>query len=213
MNQTTILIVDDHTLVREAWAMAFNSDPRFSVIGEAGTGEEGVELASILNPDIIIMDINLPGINGIEAAEKIIAKNPAAKILGVSLHTQPTYAKKMMSKGARGYVTKNSSREEMFQALESLLNGEKYICQEVKSILSEQMLLGGDERKGLDALSPREIEVISLLKEGLSSKEIGEKLFLSEKTVQIHRYNILKKLNLKNTALLIDYISKHAFAV
>jgi two-component system invasion response regulator UvrY len=75
------------------------------------------------------------------------------------------------------------------------------------------MLLGGDERKGLDALSPREIEVISLLKEGLSSKEIGEKLFLSEKTVQIHRYNILKKLNLKNTALLIDYISKHAFAV
>ena len=117
MDKITILIADDHTLVRETWSFILNTDPRFSVIAESGSGEEAVELAKKLRPNIVIMDINLPGINGIEATQQIRRFSPGSRILGVSLHTQPTYARKMMQKGALGYVTKNSSREEMFKAI------------------------------------------------------------------------------------------------
>src|SRR5438067_1206348 len=117
MEKITILITDDHTLVRETWSFILNTDERFNVIAECGSGEEAVELATKLHPNIVIMDINLPGMNGIEATQLIRKSSPSSRILGVSLHTQPTYARKMIQKGAMGYVTKNSSREEMFKAI------------------------------------------------------------------------------------------------
>ena len=159
-----------------------------------------------LHPDIVIMDINMPGINGIEATEQIKKISPESKIIGVSLHTQPTYARKMMQKGALGYVTKNSSREEMFKAIEEVYEGKKYICEEIKNILSEQVLSGDDQPTGLNTLSQREIQIIALIKKGFSSKEIAESLEISVKTVEVHRYNILKKLNLKNAAALVHFI-------
>ena len=142
MEKITILIADDHTLVRETWSFILNSDPRFYVVAECGSGEEAVEMAKNLKPAIVIMDINLPGINGIEATQQIRKFSPGSKILGVSLHTQPTYARKMMQKGAMGYVTKNSSREEMFKAIIEVYNGKKYVCEEIKNILSEQVISG-----------------------------------------------------------------------
>jgi two-component system invasion response regulator UvrY len=206
MSKITILIADDHTLIRETWSFILNSDPKFQVVAECGTGEEAVEKASELHPDIVIMDINMPGINGIEATEQIKKISPESKIIGVSLHTQPTYARKMMQKGAMGYVTKNSSREEMFKAIEEVYGGKKYICDEIKNILSEQVLSGDDQPTGLNTLSQREIQIISLIKKGYSSKEIAESLEISVKTVEVHRYNILKKLNLKNAAALVHFI-------
>src|SRR5438067_2252311 len=119
----SILIADDHTLVRETWSFILNTDPRFTVIAESGSGEEAVELAKNLRPNIVIMDINLPGMNGIEATQLIRKYSPGTKVLGVSLHTQPTYARKMIQKGAMGYVTKNSSREEMFKAITEVQSG------------------------------------------------------------------------------------------
>ena len=123
MEKITILIADDHTLVRETWSFILNTDPRFSVIAESGSGEEAIELSKTLRPNIVIMDINLPGMNGIEATQQIRKYSPGTKILGVSLHTQPTYARKMIQKGAMGYVTKNSSREEMFKAIIEIQDG------------------------------------------------------------------------------------------
>jgi DNA-binding NarL/FixJ family response regulator len=207
MEKITILIADDHTLVRETWSFILNTDPRFTVVAECGSGEEAVEEAKRLRPNIVIMDINLPGINGIEATQQIRKFSPGSKILGVSLHTQPTYARKMIQKGAMGYVTKNSSREEMFKAIMEIHNGKKYICDEIKNILSEQVISGDESQSGLNSLSQREIEIISFIKKGNSSKEIADALNISVKTVEVHRYNILKKLNLKNAAALVNYIN------
>jgi len=207
MEKITILIADDHTLVRETWSFILNTDPRFNVIAESGSGEDAVELAKQLRPNIVIMDINLPGINGIEATQLIRKVSPNSKILGVSLHTQPTYARKMMQKGAMGYVTKNSSREEMFKAILEIHEGKKYVCDEIKNILSEQVISGEEQSNGVNSLSQREIEIIKYIKKGNSSKEIADELNISVKTVEVHRYNILKKLNLKNAAALVNFIN------
>ncbi|MBD0332508.1 MAG: response regulator transcription factor [Chitinophagaceae bacterium] len=207
MDKITILIADDHTLVRETWSFILNTDSRFQVIAESRTGEEAVELAKKLRPNVAIMDINLPGMNGIEATQQIRKYSPGTRILGVSLHTQPTYARKMMQKGAMGYVTKNSSREEMFKAILEINNGKKYICDEIKNILSEQVIQGDDVQTGLNSLSQREIEIITFIKKGYSSKEIADALNISVKTVEVHRYNILKKLNLRNAAALVNFIN------
>ena len=112
-----------------------------------------------------------------------------------------------MQKGASGYVTKNSSREEMYKAIVEIHNGKKYICEEIKNILSEQVISGEEPQSGLNSLSQREIEIITLIKNGHSSKEIAESLNISVKTVEVHRYNILKKLNLKNAASLVNFIN------
>lgn len=207
MEKITILIADDHTLVRETWSFILNTDERFKVVAECGSGEEAVEQAKQIRPDVVIMDINLPGMNGIEATQLIRKYSPATKILGVSLHTQPTYARKMIQKGAMGYVTKNSSREEMFKAITEVQQGRRYICEEIKNILSEQVIGGEDQQGGVNALSQREIEIIQFIKKGYSSKEIAENLDISVKTVEVHRYNVLKKLNLKNAAALVNYIN------
>lgn len=207
MEKISILIADDHTLVRETWSFILNTDPRFSVVAESGSGEEAIELAKKLRPQIVIMDINLPGMNGIEATQQIRKYSPGSRILGVSLHTQPTYARKMIQKGAMGYVTKNSSKEEMVKAILEIQEGRKYICDEIKNILSEQVINGEDQQTGLNSLSQREIEIISFIKKGHSSKEIAESLSISVKTVEVHRYNILKKLNLKNAAALVNFIN------
>ncbi|MER3470594.1 MAG: DNA-binding response regulator [Chitinophagaceae bacterium] len=207
MDKITILIADDHTLVRETWSFILNTDPCFSVVAECGNGEEAIEMAKKLHPNVVIMDINLPGMSGIEATQHIRKFSPASKILGVSLHTQPSYARKMIQKGASGYVTKNSSREEMFKAIMEIHGGKKYICDEIKNILSEQVISGDETQNGLNSLSQREIEIIAFIKKGYSSKEIADELYISVKTVEVHRYNILKKLNLKNAAALVNFIN------
>ena len=210
MERINILIADDHKLVRETWRLVLNTDPRFRVVGDVGNGEESIQLARLLRPDIIIMDINLPGINGIEATQQIHKLLPGTKILAVSLHTQPSYAKEIMKKGAMGYVTKNSSKEEMFKAIIEIHNGRKYICNEIKDNLSE-LVLNEQQPSGINALTQREIEIINFIAKGKSSKEIAETLYLSVKTVEVHRYNILKKLKLKNSSALVAFVHQFFF--
>ena len=208
MQPIKLFIVDDHTLLREAFKMTLASHPYFLVIGEAGDGEKAVELVPRLRPDVITMDINLPGINGIEATKQIRRMLPGAKVLGISLHTQPSYVRKMMKAGAYGYVTKNSSKNEMFKAITEVYEGRKYVCAEIKNILSSH-ITGEDEQAKIESLSLREIEVIKHIKDGRSSKEIAQALFISVKTIEVHRYNILKKLRLKNAAALVNFINNH----
>jgi two-component system invasion response regulator UvrY len=206
MHTITILIADDHKLVRDSLSYILKTDTRFEIIAECQNGEEAVEEARRLRPHVVMMDINLPGISGIEATRLIRKYSPITKILAVSLHTQPTYVRKIMQSGASGYVSKNSNRQEMSKAIEEILKGNKYICNSIKDILAEQML--DDKPSGVHSLTVREVQIISFLKEGHSSKEIATKLNLATKTVEVHRYNILKKLELKNVAELVDFINR-----
>jgi len=208
----TILITDDHVLIREIWTFILNKDPKFTVVAECSSSEEAIEKTRTLRPDIVIMDINLPGMNGVDATRQIRKYSPGSKILGVSMHSQPTYVRTMMKNGASGYVTKNSTREEMFQAILEIHAGKEYICAEIKNILSEQMINEEQVNTGINGLSKREIECIAYIKKGFSSKEIAYELCISPKTVEVHQYNIFKKLNLKNAASLMHLINNNPLA-
>ncbi|HLP39245.1 response regulator transcription factor [Lacibacter sp.] len=211
MEKITVLIADDHKLIRETWSFILNSDPRFTVIAQCSNGEEAIEMAQKLRPKIALLDINMAPMNGIEATEQIRKFSPSTKIIGVSMHSQPAYVKKLLKLGAMGYVTKNSPQQEMFDAIAAVHEGKRYICAEVKTILSEQIF--EEESTGANTLSTRELDVIKHIKEGLSSKEISTQLNISLKTVEVHRHNILKKLNLKNSAALVNYINSSGLVI
>jgi DNA-binding NarL/FixJ family response regulator len=207
MGKISILIVDDHTLIRETWSFLLGRNENFEVIAEVGDGQRAIEIARDKRPNIVLLDINMAPLNGFDVLKMIRKLSPGSKVIGVSMHSQPAYAKKMLRLGAKGYVTKNSPRQEMLDAIGEVTKGNIYICQEVKNILSEQMLGDEDTGAGLNQLSEREMEVINQIRDGLSSKEIADKLGISIKTVEVHRHNILKKLKVKNTASLINYIN------
>jgi DNA-binding NarL/FixJ family response regulator len=208
MGKIRILIADDHKLVREIWTSFLNSDERFDVIASTGDSAEAVELSRLHNPDIVLMDINLGPFSGIEAAQQIrYVTHGSSRVLGVSIYSQPVYAKRILQTGAMGYVTKNSSTEEMVQAILAVHNGNKFICAEIKNIISENMLEENAGKPDISCLTDREMEIINRVKQGESSKEIAAYLQISLKTVEVHRHNILKKLNLKNSAALVNFIN------
>jgi DNA-binding NarL/FixJ family response regulator len=207
MSKISILIVDDHTLIRETWSFLLGRNEDFEVIAEVGDGQRAIEIARDKRPNIVLLDINMAPLNGFDILKMIRKLSPGSKVIAVSMHSQPSYAKKMLRLGARGYVTKNSPRQEMLDAVREVYAGQTYICQEVKNIISVQMLGEDEATPGLNQLSEREIEVINLIRDGLSSKEIATRLNIAIKTVEVHRHNILKKLKVKNTASLINYIN------
>ncbi len=208
MKEVTILLVDDHRLIRDSWSFILNSDERFKVVGETSSGEEAIEMARQQKPEIILMDVNMSPVNGFDATKQIRKLSPGSKIIGVSMHSMPAYARRMLQLGAMGYITKNSSREEFLTGIIEVANGNKYVCAEVKNILAQQELEEENiTTADMNTLSGRELDIIQLIKEGLSSREIALRLDISLKTVEVHRYNILKKLNLKNTASLVNYIN------
>jgi DNA-binding NarL/FixJ family response regulator len=203
MKAITILIVDDHVLIREAWNQLLDSDARYKVVGACSNGETAFELTGQLHPDIILMDINLQGLGGIEATPIISKSYPNSKIIGLSGYTETCYVKTMMKTGAMGYVTKSSGAAELFKAIDEVYNNRKYICDEIKNLLCMDITEENGKKKSA-VLSPRELEIIKLLQKGFSSKEIALLLKLSAKTIDMHRYNIRRKLNVKNTAALVN---------
>jgi len=207
MEKITILLVDDHKLIRDSWAFILNSDPHFLVVGETSSGQEAIEIAKDQKPAIILMDVNMTPINGFDATRQIHKISPESKVIAVSMHTMPAYAKRMIQVGAKGYVTKNSSKDELITAILEVYSGKKYICNEVKNILAEQELDQTGVEANLNNLSQRELDIIRLIKEGRSSREIAENMEISLKTVEVHRYNILKKLKLKNSAALVNFMN------
>lgn len=206
MKKITILITDDHSLIRETWSLVLSTQPAFEVIAGCRSGEEAVEIAKKLRPDVVLMDINLPGITGIEATQQIRKFSPGSKVLCISQHTQLAYFKKIMRCGAMGYVTKNSSQQEMFEAIKTVYSGKKFICDEIKSIVSSSFLHEDEVKVNISNLSERELEIIGYIKKGYISKQIAEALCVSVKTVEVHRHNILKKLHLKNSAAVVNFL-------
>lgn len=185
----------------------------FDVVAECGDGERAIELARDKRPDVVLLDINMAPMSGFDVLKMIRKYSPGSKIIGVSMHSQPAYAKKMLRLGAKGYVTKNSPRQEMLEAISEVSNNHVYICQEVKNILSDQLLNQDQVNPDINNLSDREMQIVRALKEGMSSKEIASELNISLKTVEVHRHNILKKLKLKNTVSLINFINSQAFDI
>src|SRR5450755_520488 len=202
----SILIADDHKLIRETWTIILNRDPRFKVIGTSSNSEDAVTMSENLHPDVVLMDINMLPFSGIEATRQIKEIYPETRVIGVTMHSQPAYAKKMLQIGASGYVTKNSSKEEMVTAILEVSKGNKFVCEEIKDLISETT----DDsaiQSAINTLTEREMDVINLIRQGSSSKDISVKLNISIKTVEVHRHNILKKLRLKNAASLIHFMN------
>jgi len=207
MDQITIVVIDDHRLIRDMWIKLFVSDKKYNVVGDCGSFDEAIEMIKAKKPNLVLLDINLPPASGLDAVPLIRKHSPGTKIIAVSMHTEPVYAKKMIQLGARGYVTKNSSFTEIYDAAEEVMKGNTFICSEMKNILSEQFLKEEEDQPDANDLSLMEIEIIKLIKDGLSSKEISKKLFIATRTVDVPRQNILKKLKLKNTVALINFIN------
>ncbi len=207
MKKITLAVIDDHKLIRQMWVKLFADNGEIEITGESGTLQEAIEMIKIKRPDIVLLDINLPDASGLDAVPLIRKFSPGTRIIAVSMINQPAYAKKMLRMGAKGYVTKNSSRDEMFKAIDEVMNGRVFVCAEIKNILSDQLLMGEINEPTVKDLSLREIEIIKLIKDGLSSKEISASLNISVRTVEVHRHNILRKLKLKNAPSLINFIN------
>ena len=204
-----ILIADDHKLIRETWTYILNNDvnSRFKVIASCENSEDAVALTRQKHPDVVLMDINMAPFSGMEATRRIREVWPQSRIIGVTMHSQPSYARKMMQIGASGYVTKNSSREEMMEAIVEVHQGNKYVCNEIKDIIFDQTEKRPTALAGVNTLTEREMDIINLIKSGHSSREISIELEISLKTVEVHRHNILKKLQLKNSASLVNFMN------
>lgn len=198
MSQINVMLVDDHAVVRMGFKMLLEQDDNIKVIAEAESGEQGIQRYVEFKPDVVVMDITMPGIGGMEAIERILAKDSHAKILVLSAHEDSVHPKRVLNAGAAGYLTKRSAAEELIKAIRTVASGKKYVEASVAQQMAIQQLSG--EQSPVDVLSPREFEVFMALANGKTTNEIAETLFLSPRTVGTHLYNIKQKLNANNSA-------------
>ncbi len=198
MAQINVMLVDDHAVVRMGFKMLLETDQDIKIVAEAESGEKAITAYVEHQPDVVVMDVTMPGIGGLEAIERILAKDANARILVLSAHEDSVHPKRVLNAGAMGYLTKRSAAEELIKAIRTIANGKKYIEAGVAQQMAIQQLSG--EQNPVDVLSPREFEVFMALAKGKTTKEIAETLFLSERTVGTHLYNIKQKLNAKNSA-------------
>lgn len=198
MSQINVMLVDDHAVVRMGFKMLLESDSEIKVIAEAESGELAIQRYVEFKPNVVVMDITMPGIGGLEAIERILAKDSAAKILVLSAHEDSVHPKRVLNAGAMGYLTKRSAAEELIKAIRTVATGKKYLEASVAQQMAIQQLSG--DQNPVDVLSPREFEVFMALAKGKTTNEIAETLFLSPRTVGTHLYNIKQKLNANNSA-------------
>lgn len=211
MAKTRILIVDDHKIIREGIRSMLSDVNFIEFIGEAENGQIAIELLKTMTPDIILADINMPGMSGIEFTRETIGKYPQMKIIGVSMHNDESHIRAMIEAGASGYILKNSGKEELVNALETVSRGSTYFSEEVKeSIMNSLLHKSPRDQSGAEVgLSDRELEVLELIAKEFTNNEIAEKLFLSPRTVDAHRRNLLEKTGSRNTAGLVRYAIEH----
>jgi two-component system, NarL family, response regulator NreC len=211
MNDYTIILADDHTLLREGIRTMIDSVKGLKVIGETGDGHQLLTLLKQKVPDLVILDISMPGLRGIEAARIIHGKYPQIGILMLSMHKSQEFLAMALEAGASGYLLKEDTGDELLQAIAQIRNGRTFLSASLAKSLSTDIIgiCRGNKKGAVDALSHRERQVLQLIAEGHTDREIGRLLFISLRTVQRHRYNIRNKLNLKHTADLVKYaISK-----
>ena len=196
-----ILVVDDHIIFREGLC-AILVDHQYNVIGEANTGEEAVQLAPELGPDIILMDITMPGIGGIEATRQIVRKNPATRVIGLSMRDDQHYVSEMLTAGASGYLPKGCNSDELASAIDAVANGGRYLSPAIAGGVVDEYVKQRSAQKEsvIEDLTKRQIEILRMIADGLSQQEIAENLNLSVKTVHAHRDRIMARLNTRSVA-------------
>ncbi len=203
-----VLVADDHAVFREGIRLLLETRGGFEVVGEAAAGEEAVALTRSLRPDVVLMDIGMPGMNGLEATRLIQAEHPDSRVLILTIHGTDEYFFRALEAGASGYVLKEAASSDLVNAIESIHQGGMFLYPSLAARLVKEYLHrvgSGDERSSYDVLTPREREVLQLIGEGLSNQEIAERLGLSIHTVQSHRIHIMNKLGLHNRAQLVSY--------
>jgi DNA-binding NarL/FixJ family response regulator len=197
-DRITVLLADDHALVRRGFKRLLEDDPELQVVGEASNGDEAIQLAASLRPDVIVMDAAMPGTNGLLATRAIVAARPDATVLMLSMHSEDTLVRQALDAGARGYILKNAIDLDLAAAVKRVAAGERV----VDPVLVKPQPLPGERHR---RLTPRELEVLQLVCNGLNNREIAAKLELSANTVAVHRANIMSALGVHKTAELVVY--------
>jgi DNA-binding NarL/FixJ family response regulator len=203
-----ILLADDHQMVREGLKGLLELVLGAEVVGEAGDGRTALDMARKLEPDIIVMDVGMPGLNGIEATRQILGDRPDTRVIALSMHSEKRFVLGMLDAGASGYVLKESAIDELTKAIETVAAGQTYLSPKIAATVVDALRMKGepsDATQPAASLTPREREVLQLIAEGQTTKEIAEGLHVSVKTVEAHRRGIMEKLDLHNVAQLTRY--------
>lgn len=206
MSKISVLVVDDHAVVREGITMVLQTDPDLKVVGAAASGEEAIDMVREQHPDVVVMDVAMPGLSGFEATRRITESNPEIKVLALTVHDSEAYVFQMLRAGAVGYVLKRAPSADVIQAVKAAHRGEAVLHPSVAKLLIHDYL-SRVERGEADAgpLSEREREILKLIAEGKTNRDIAQMLFLSVKTVQAHRANLMRKLGLHDRVELVKY--------
>lgn len=202
-----ILLADDHQIIREGLAALLHKEPDMQVVAQADTGRTAVQLARKHAPDVVVMDVSMPDLNGIEAAKQIRAEMPAVKIIALSMHSDRRFVAQMLKAGASGYLLKDSAFEELTQAIRAILNRRVYLSPKITGIVVDDYVqhLSVSDITNPPALTTREREVVQLMAEGRSTKQIADRLNISVKTVETHRRQLMEKLKLHSVAELTKF--------
>lgn len=200
---TRVLIVDDHPMVAEGIQSLLESYDDIDVVGTLGNGQEAVDRVSELAPDVILMDLNMPGLSGLNATEMILEVHPATRIVILSMHDSPEYISTALSHGARGYILKDVPTDEIYTAIETVMRGDEYLCTGAKGSLQPKI------SDGRETLTSREQTILLELAQGQSNKDVALALNISVRTVETHRKNIKRKLGISSTAGLTRYALEH----
>ncbi len=201
---TRLLIADDHQMFVDGLRSLLVDEDELCVVGEAKNGFEVLQFCDREAVDIVIMDINMPGMDGIQASRELSKKHPSVKVLGLSMYNDRDYISDVLKAGALGYVLKNTGKESLLDAITTLRSGESYLSDEVSKTLLSSFIRHMPYEQAAEKLSDREREVLDCIASGLTTHEIGEKLFISKNTVETHRKNLLYKLKARNTAELVN---------
>lgn len=215
MKKIRILLADDHSIVRSGLRSLFKTTREFVVVGEASNGEEAVQLAEKLRPDIAIVDISMPKMTGIEATRQIKQKNPAVKVLILTIHDNEEYVYELIRAGADGYVLKDAEKQEIFTAVRRVSESEPFFSPGVSKLIIEKIARDSNNHpkvnNAVPRLTKREEEILRMIAQGMTSKKIAEKLCLSSSTVNTHRANLMQKLDIHDTASLVHFAIEKGF--
>lgn len=201
-----VILADDHTVLRHGLSRSFEQEKDIDVVGQATNGHSTIDLVRELAPDVVVMDIGMPDLNGVDATRRITKDYPEVKVVGLSMHSSDKYIREMFRAGASGYLLKNCPFEELVEAVKAVADGKTYISSSISDMLVKEYAAKPDEEKSaFSILSVREREVLQLFAEGKTTKQIGLRLHISPKTVEAHRLRIMEKLDIDNIAQLTKY--------
>lgn len=204
----TVILADDHPVVRDGLCFLLNAQPDIKVVGMADNGHEAVQLADKLNPDVAVMDIAMPLLNGIEATQQITATHPHTRVMILSIHFTSVHIQRALQAGAMGYLLKESAGEEVVEAIRTVHEGRRYLSRKIAETVVEDYVRQGTGDV-LEGLSPRERQVLQLIAEGKTSSEAAQILYLSVKTVETYRSRFMQKLGLKDMTSLVKFAIQH----